>query len=132
MVAQARRMADAGWEIGEIRKILARDCGLDSPPAFETVRTWVDDDYAASRRKTYAAQKRAQRRNRGVTWLPQHAKADTKLHRMDVLHGAGLSPRSIAAVMEVDYGVQISPHAVRRYVVERATPRCLLEELKAA
>lgn len=123
VVAQARSLAEAGWEPGEIRNILHKEIGRR--PTLETVRCWVDEAYADRRRRAFAAQKRKERRERGVTWLPQCANTDTKCHRMFALREAGLPNTSIAAVMKLDYGVELTHHQVRYFFDTGSVPRPL-------
>jgi hypothetical protein len=125
VVAQARSLSKAGWAPGDICNILHKETGRR--PVLETVKCWVDDDYAEKRRRAFASQKRKERRARGVTWLPQCANTDTKCYRMRVLRDAGLTHNAIAAVMRLDYGVEISGAQVRYSFNTGSIPRCLRE-----
>lgn len=121
--ARARELHAATWEVGAIRRIIGREFGRT--PQHETVRCWVDEEFAERRRRSFAEQKRKERRERGVTWLPQMANLDTKLHRIRVLHEAGVPCVHIATVMRLDYGIELTEHQVRNHIKNGVVPRTM-------
>jgi hypothetical protein len=112
VVNRARKLADAGWNAAQIaRRIPTEFPGIE--PAQTTVRRWVDPEYA-ERQKTRHRVGGSKARKWG--WR-------RRLDRARDLRSAGLTYSAIAAVMRLDFGLDLSEQQVERLVNERITER---------
>lgn len=101
----ARRLYGHGYTAYRIRKsLIAR--GYDPAPSQNTILCWVDDEYREIQRLN---------QRRFLPAGPKRAKAwEARMDRMCALRDTGLSYRSIAAVMSLDFeDVELSEHQVR-------------------
>lgn len=98
------------FTITEIAGYLAAN---GDPVSRATVKRWVDDEWAQERREQQRQSIKA-RRARGRTPV---------LDRMRELRAGGLSFTSIAVVLRVDMGLELSTDAVRYYMRKGREPR---------
>jgi hypothetical protein len=80
-----------------------------------TVRTWVDDEYREYRNERRRELRRLRNQHRAITATPI-------LDRMLELRGAGVSLKSIAAIMRLDEGIVLNADQVRYYLRVRHEP----------
>lgn len=112
VVARARVLADAGWSVQRVRRLLAKEFGT-SVPSWVTVKEWVDEDYAErkraacrARQRDYAIRKRGRSPLRAIS--PELA-----LDRMREMYRRGVSLRAIGQVAEMWWGEELSADQVR-------------------
>lgn len=118
----ARRLYAHGYSPYRIHKSLkARGYGA----AEDTIRCWVDPEYAEAR---------AMRKRTGRKPGPDPRRGyRRRLARMEELRGLGLSYRSIAAVMTNDFeDVELTTHQVRAIFRGWTSPRGVKRLLEAA
>lgn len=99
VVTRARELFAAGWNCGEITRILG-DETPEHEPSAETVRRWVSPTALASEQRVTA------RRNRTRTEARRLAKMREARHR-------GMSLKSIAIAASMFLGVELSPDQVK-------------------
>jgi hypothetical protein len=112
-ITQARRLAKAGWNPTEIRKLLIRDRYVDAV-TLGTVTRWVDPEAQAAWEAGIVERNTRRARIRGT--LPmgvRNATGEYKLSRARTLRELGMSESSIAKVMSFDFCETIEPHQVR-------------------
>lgn len=106
----ARELWERGRSIEEIRQRVAPYAG--ATPSWAAVRRWVDDDYAEAIRL-----KNRLRMRKGT----QHCETASEVvaKRVMALRQAGLSFTSIAAVLRLDFGIEVTSEQVRWAVRDR-------------
>jgi hypothetical protein len=110
VVVRACELAEAGWNAAQIaRRIPKEFTGV--APAETTVRRWVDPDYAERQRTREQVGESKMRR-----WGWRR-----RLARVRALRGAGLTHASVAAVMHLDFGLDLTDRQVERLVNEKVT-----------
>ena len=105
VVRFAQELHANGRSIDEIREA----CGKYGPtPAWSTVREWIDPDYRHRR----IVRDRTRWRRLHPEQKPEEV-SEIIARRMQQLRDAGLSFRSISAVVELDFGVTLDHERVR-------------------
>jgi hypothetical protein len=105
---RARELAQAGWTATQIaRRIPTEFPGVE--PAPTTVRRWIDREYAERQRSD---RRMGGAKTRRWGWR-------RRLERVRDLRSAGLSYRSVAAVMRLDFRIDLSERQVERLVNEK-------------
>lgn len=121
VMAEARRLREAGWSLNEIRRLMAAD-GIDPVPAIGTIAIWTDD---AARRRELDRQARKHRELRVARSdfrLPGVRGPEWRLGRIRALADAEVGILDIARVMSIDFpGEPITRHDVR-YALEVGRP----------
>lgn len=108
-VTVARDMRAGGWSYSDIARHLA-DFGVDVHRS--TVKRWADPDYASEQRtRTRAYQRQWKRGQRGSS-IPRVVDENAITRRAHILSDAGMDPRNVGIVLRVDYGIDVSTHAV--------------------
>jgi hypothetical protein len=107
VLVRARELRDAGWTIARIQDFLEREHGVR--PSITTVLVWVDDSFAANRRRT---QRRRMRRTH-VRRPRLAVSEDWQIDRMRELHEAGFTYREVAVIARIWWGRELEEHQVR-------------------
>jgi hypothetical protein len=111
----ARRMHAGGWKITEIRDYLAAR-GVER--SWDTVKGWVDPEWAERRREAHRANKRKHwRRKAGNRVAFRVLDEHTKLDVMRELRAEGLSHSAIAGAFKVLLSEELSRSQVE-YALE--------------
>jgi hypothetical protein len=95
------------------------------------VRAWIDDGYAAKRRRDTAARKARSRQNGRSLGHPQ-AHPLSRMRRIQALQEIGLSYVDIAAVMRLDFGDELTDEQVRYALQNNTVPRIYRRRLREA
>jgi hypothetical protein len=110
VVARARDLAAAGWNATDIARRIPKEFpGI--APAATTVRRWIDPDYAERQRVREQVGGPKMRR-----WGWRR-----RLDRVRALRDAGLTHRAVAAVMGLDFGLDLSEQQVESLVNEKVS-----------
>jgi hypothetical protein len=113
IVARAREHAEAEWGVTEIQRLIEREFGRK--PTWPTVAGWIDEEFAARRRRTIRRTNRAYvARKHGPRPHVRKVSAEWKLDRMRELHEHGLSFEAIGKVAAVWWGESLSGEQVAR------------------
>jgi hypothetical protein len=116
-ILRAREHRLAGWSLSDVRRLIGEEFG--SAPNRQTVKGWLDPQYATRRRRQ---QRSGERRRRGVK-PNRRLSADWKAEQIVRLHEAGCSVRSITVVAAVLWGDELTEHQVRGRLEGRAEYR---------
>lgn len=119
VMLRAKDLREGGWSLRGIQQLLKEETGF--APTDHTILYWTDPDF---RRRDLARR----RRRRSPRTVPGRlgsplASEDQKLERMQALRQHNLSFRSIAEVMALDFGDQISEEQVRYALTNGRYPR---------
>lgn len=106
----AREMRAVKFTAREIREYLARH-GVEVSQI--TAQRWANPAYEAKNAESTRRSHRRQKRERTGVTLPRVADADGLLLRIRALNRVGVTGRSIAAVIALDYGIAITDYEVR-------------------
>jgi hypothetical protein len=111
-VARARRLRAGGWSYPRIAELVKRETG--NPVHPNTVRIWCDDQARETHRRNDIRQKAKARARKTAGRLKANVRSPEQLlTRMRVLDEHGLSARSIAVLMRLDFDLQITEFGVR-------------------
>jgi hypothetical protein len=129
---RARHLAENGWGDSptEIRRQLQRE-GVVPLPSLSTIRCWLYPKEADAHRARAAASDRRRRAARPFASFRIPRTVEAKRARMQALAEAGLSAADVAAVMKLDFGVELGPETVRYSLQHGSVPRALKERTAA-
>lgn len=136
-IAEAQRMAAAGWTAYAIAQVFARRDGPS--PDERTVRTWIDEKYAEKRRAKQAQRYRVlkAKRSRGRLGAGPPRSPEFRMERMRSLRALGIAFDDIAKAMTFDFprepvsGDQVR-YALRNDSIPKAYRGAGLRERNAA
>lgn len=99
-VANAQRLADAGWSLRRIQSIMEKEYGVR--PARDTLKTWTDPEFAERRRAEHR-RKRTKQRVENWNFRMGGSKATREYQEAFIcrLDLAGVPMQSIAKVCTV-------------------------------
>lgn len=107
LIAFVGKLGEQGYRTSQALALLGK-MGVDPLPARETVKRWLDPDFAEADRM---------RQRKGLLPGPQPQRKWTwqrKLQRLHQLSGLGISYEAVARVMNHDYGLTLTCDQVRR------------------
>jgi hypothetical protein len=106
VIDRAKKLAASGWNPSEIQRLLERELG--ERPTRDTIKCWIDPEFAKRRFARKAASMRRAYRPR-----PRRISPDLQTERMLALRERGLSFGAIAIVSEVLWDAPIAAERVR-------------------
>lgn len=115
-------MIDAGWSALAVAKLLGA--------APTTVRRWTDPEYA-ERHRVQQSDSAYRRRQASPAFGRRHFRLETRIRRMADLRSAGLAYTDVAKVMQLDFGVELTPEQVAYSLKHDTVPRPLRERATA-
>jgi hypothetical protein len=113
LMVRARELYEAGWKCGQISRLLASEFGVQ--PHEVTVRRWVDPDYAEAQKRSTRTSEPAMRK---WGWK-------SRLRRLRQLRGIGLSCSATAAVLALDFDVDLTESQVEAIAKETCSDRTM-------
>lgn len=111
IVERARRLHAATWSIEGTRRQLAHEFELARPPAWVTVKEWVDPRYRERARARCRINQRQYSQRQGAKH--RQPSPELRMGRLKALRAAGVSYNAIARVAGVWWGEALTEKQVR-------------------
>lgn len=124
---QARELAEGGWDLSGIVRVLHR---RGYPVGQRAVERWISADRADRQREhDLASKRRRDARRSGGRFLGRERSPEFKLARIHALRELGLGATSVAKAMRLDFpDDELVPWMVDAYIYRDVVPRPYRDE----